>query len=32
MDYRWVDYVEAATLVTPRVKLILDWAMQTRGP
>jgi bis(5'-nucleosidyl)-tetraphosphatase len=32
MEYRWVDYVEAATLVTPRVKLILDWAMQTRGP
>lgn len=26
MEYRWVDHAEAATLVTPRVKRILDWA------
>jgi bis(5'-nucleosidyl)-tetraphosphatase len=32
MEYRWLDYAEAVTLVTPRVKLILDWAMKTRGP
>jgi len=32
MEYRWVDYTEAAKLVTPRVKLILDWAVKTRGP
>jgi 8-oxo-dGTP pyrophosphatase MutT (NUDIX family) len=26
MEYRWVDYAEAVKLVSPRVKLILDWA------
>lgn len=26
MEYRWLGYPQAAKLVTPRVKLILDWA------
>ncbi|MGH8306851.1 MAG: bis(5'-nucleosyl)-tetraphosphatase [Gammaproteobacteria bacterium] len=26
MEYRWVNYQQALKLVTPRVKLILDWA------
>lgn len=26
MEYRWLDYSQATNLVTPRVKLILDWA------
>lgn len=26
MEYRWVDHAQAAALVTPRVKRILDWA------
>jgi bis(5'-nucleosidyl)-tetraphosphatase len=26
MEYRWVSYVQAFKLVTPRVRLILDWA------
>ncbi|MDE2234889.1 MAG: NUDIX domain-containing protein [Gammaproteobacteria bacterium] len=26
MEYRWVSYTQALKLVTPRVKLILDWA------
>lgn len=26
MEYRWLGYPQAAQLVTPRVKLILDWA------
>jgi len=26
MEYRWVSYAQALKLVTPRVKLILDWA------
>ncbi|HKV96399.1 MAG TPA: NUDIX domain-containing protein [Gammaproteobacteria bacterium] len=26
MEYRWLDYRQATQLVTPRVKLILDWA------
>ena len=26
MEYRWVDYITAARLVAPRVKVILDWA------
>lgn len=26
MEYRWLDYRQAANLVMPRVKLILDWA------
>lgn len=25
MEYRWVNYRQALKLVTPRVKLILDW-------
>jgi 8-oxo-dGTP pyrophosphatase MutT (NUDIX family) len=25
MEYRWVNYAQALKLVTPRVKLILDW-------
>lgn len=28
MEYRWVDMKEALTLVTPRVKHIIDWAAQ----
>lgn len=31
MEYRWVDYEAAVKLITPRVKLILDWAKQTIG-
>ena len=31
MEYRWVDYAAAVKLITPRVKLILDWAKQTIG-
>jgi len=27
MEYRWVDYPAAVQLVSPRVKLILEWAM-----
>ncbi len=26
MEYRWVSYAHALKLITPRVKLILDWA------
>lgn len=26
MEYRWVSYDQAVNLVTPRVKIILDWA------
>lgn len=26
MEYRWLGYSQAAQVVTPRVKLILDWA------
>ncbi|MGA9852910.1 MAG: NUDIX domain-containing protein [Gammaproteobacteria bacterium] len=26
MEYRWVSYQQAPNLITPRVKLILDWA------
>jgi 8-oxo-dGTP pyrophosphatase MutT (NUDIX family) len=26
IEYRWVSYAQALKLVTPRVKLILDWA------
>lgn len=26
MEYRWVNYGQALKLITPRVKLILDWA------
>ena len=26
MEYRWVDYTDAVRLVSPRVKLILEWA------
>ncbi|MBU6470778.1 MAG: NUDIX domain-containing protein [Gammaproteobacteria bacterium] len=26
MEYRWLGHPQAAQLVTPRVKLILDWA------
>lgn len=26
MEYRWLSYPQAAKLVVPRVKLILDWA------
>ena len=29
MEYRWVNYEEAARLVAPRVKVILDWAMRS---
>ena len=28
MEYRWVDMKEALSLVTPRVKHIIDWAAQ----
>jgi 8-oxo-dGTP pyrophosphatase MutT (NUDIX family) len=28
MEYRWVDMQEALSLVTPRVKHIIDWAAQ----
>jgi 8-oxo-dGTP pyrophosphatase MutT (NUDIX family) len=28
MEYRWVDMREALSLVTPRVKHIIDWAAQ----
>ena len=28
MEYRWVDIKEALSLVTPRVKHIIDWAAQ----
>lgn len=31
MEYRWVDYAEAVKLVSPRVKLILDWARDAVG-
>jgi 8-oxo-dGTP pyrophosphatase MutT (NUDIX family) len=26
IEYRWVSYAQALKLITPRVKLILDWA------
>ncbi|MGH8397183.1 MAG: bis(5'-nucleosyl)-tetraphosphatase [Gammaproteobacteria bacterium] len=26
MEYRWLSYEQALKLITPRVKLILDWA------
>ncbi|MGE5625038.1 MAG: bis(5'-nucleosyl)-tetraphosphatase [Bacillota bacterium] len=32
MEYRWVDLQQALTLVTPRVKQILDWAQGCIGP
>lgn len=32
MEYRWVDYDGAARLVAPRVKAILDWAVQSMTP
>lgn len=32
MEYRWADYAEAVPLVTPRVKLILDWAAKVLSP
>lgn len=28
MEYRWLSYAQALTLVTPRVKLILDWGQE----
>ena len=31
MEYRWVSYAEAGKLITPRVKLILDWAADMLG-
>jgi hypothetical protein len=31
MEYRWVDYAGAVKLVSPRVKLILDWALEQLG-
>jgi bis(5'-nucleosidyl)-tetraphosphatase len=31
MEYRWASYGEAEKLVTPRVKLILDWAVESLG-
>ena len=31
MEYRWVGYAAALKLVTPRVQLILDWAVQVAG-
>ena len=31
MEYRWLSYPQAAQLVTPRVKLILDWAESQAG-
>ena len=31
MEYRWVDYAGAVKLVSPRVKLILDWAQENIG-
>ena len=32
MEYRWVKHADAATLVTPRVKQILDWAASCMAP
>ena len=32
MEYRWVKREDAATLVTPRVKQILDWAATCMAP
>lgn len=32
MEYRWVDRDQAATLVTPRVRQILDWAHACINP
>jgi bis(5'-nucleosidyl)-tetraphosphatase len=32
MEYRWVGPTEAAALVTPRVKQILDWAQSCLAP
>lgn len=31
MEYRWLSHAQAAKLVTPRVKLILDWAEALTG-
>ncbi|HEX2669169.1 MAG TPA: NUDIX domain-containing protein [Gammaproteobacteria bacterium] len=32
MEYRWVDLDEALSLVTPRVKHIIDWAKGCMAP
>jgi len=32
MEYRWVRRADATTLVTPRVRQILDWADQCMAP
>ena len=32
MEYRWVDLDEALSLVTPRVKHIIEWAEACRHP